>query len=152
MLNRDLRTLYAGMAAVAAVGLIGGAYMHPTLKPLEGGPQIQAGVAGERVDHAYDYAASWTSYQGQVPEYVIGTDWLKPPQYAMVDDVPDYRDEPITVDEADYAADTGDTTQAVADSEPEPQALPREPVAYPSLGGDITRRAEPPPEDVPTAG
>jgi|SRR5436190_20657724 hypothetical protein len=143
ILNRDLKRLFEGAAGVAAAGLMLGAFMHPTLRPDPlGAPRMEMGVAGARAAYAPDQAATWTSYGGRLPDYVVGTDSLKPP--------PAYRDDPtLVVDTADEP-ERPETYQRrqVAWQEP-----PREPVAYPSTSGgvpyesDLPRAPEPPDED-----
>jgi hypothetical protein len=155
ILNGDLRRLFQGAAGVALGGLMLGAVMHPTLKgPDElGGPQMLMGVSGARSAYAPDLAATWTSYVGQVPDDVVGTDWAHPPQAQIA-----YADGPVVV--ADIAdepqADTGQAVEAVQTTWREPA---REPPRYPSMSGappndsDLPPPPEPPDdEDGPIAG
>lgn len=157
--ERDLRTLFSGAAAVVVAGLVAGSYMHPNLRAADalGGPQMLAGVSGARA-HGYDTGQGW-SYQGQTPDYVIGTDWLKPPQ---MDDIDkriaamgryDGDSAPVMAYAAEeHAADAIDTRA----QDPAP-----EPVSYPSVSGgryyesDLPAPPAPPAEDdttVPTVG
>ena len=149
--NRDLRSLFGGAAVAVASGLILGGVMQPNLRADDRpeGPQILAGIAAPRADHLYDVGASWAAYRGRVPDHVIGTDWLKPREYAVL--AYDERSEPAP------EADTVVFTAEEAPAEPMEMAQrweepPREPVSYPSMSGgaytgaDLPQAPEPPPE------
>jgi hypothetical protein len=87
--NRDLKSLLQGVAGVAACGLMLGAAMHPTLnvgdKP--GGPQMLLSGGGPRAsDGATDRGVG--AYAGRTPEYVVGTDWSRPPAPVYADTTP----------------------------------------------------------------
>lgn len=123
----DLRKLLAGAAGVAVVGLLCGAAMQPQLRApgdVEG-QQIQAGVSGVRTP--YDGTIAYSSYANGVPDYVIGTDWLQPPQYDLHQELPEpeYHDYASSFDEPAYEP-------AVVATWEEP---PREPPRYPSIDG-----------------
>lgn len=122
----DLRKLFGGAAGVAVAGLLAGAAMQPKLlEPGElAGQQIQAGVSGVRTP--YDGTAAYSSYPHGIPDHVIGTDWLQPPQYAY-EALPEpiYEDEFSAFDEPAY-----EPVAVAAWEEP-----PREPTRYPSRDG-----------------
>jgi len=145
----DLKSLAVGVGLSAAAGLLLGAAMQPDLRgPGETeGQQIQAGVSGVRQAPAYA-AGGAAVYDGQVPDYVLGTDWLKasqaeaPPDMASLDEV-----------EVIYPDDH-------ADAEPIAvvrwEEAPREPPHYPSIEGGVAYGVAyggelppppPPPED-----
>lgn len=138
---QDLKSLMLGAMGVAAAGLFAGAVMQPNLLApgdVEG-LQMQMGVSGPRAYAPGDPAASWTSYASGIPDYVIGTDWLKAPQYEA--EAP-----------AEYAYD--DEASAFDEPEPEPvvaanvyEEPPREPPHYPSIDGGrayaVTETARP---------
>ena len=150
--NEDLRSLFTGAAMVAVAGLAAGGLMYPDLRgPADAeGPQLQAGVSGARTQHYGEMTASWAAYDGRVPDYVIGTQWLQPPQHpeyveAEAEEIPPQEETVV------YTAATGDTTEAVEAGWQEP---PREPVTYPSTNGGVPYGADlpkppPPPEDDP---
>lgn len=160
ILNSDLRKLALGAAPVALAGLIAGGFMHPTLKVGDGlgGPQMLAGVAGARGEPSASGSASWTNYQGRVPEYVVGADWVRPPQTerAYREDSRDFvQDVEPAEEEHAYAAEERAAT-AVEQRYEEPA---REPVSYPSTSGgafnpsDLPAAPEPPVEPFgPAAG
>ncbi|MFN3583149.1 hypothetical protein [Phenylobacterium sp.] len=77
----DLKPLAVGVGLAAATGLMLGAAMQPDLHgPAEAeGPQLLAGVSGPR-QAAVHATGGVDAYQGQVPDYVLGTDWLKAQQ------------------------------------------------------------------------
>ncbi len=151
--NRDLRQLFLGLPAVVLVGLAAGAVAHPTLNLGEiGGPQLQAGTSGVRSPPAAGIV-SWAAYGPDVPEYVTGTDWTRPP---ADDDALDARIEAI--DDAPVMAWAADDHAADAY---EPAAAPEtalQPVSYPSTDGgavyeqDLPPPPEPPMDEVPAAG
>jgi hypothetical protein len=141
ILNGDLKRLFEGAACVTAAGLMLGLMARPELRPDMGAPRLELGAAGARADHATDETASWTSYGGAIPDYVIGTDWSRPqPAYLQ--------EEPFV---------TGDGPEAPVDEaqvgEPRQvswQEPPREPAAYPSLSGGAPYDADlPPPPEPP---
>jgi hypothetical protein len=131
----DLKVFLPGAAAALACGLLLGGAMQPHLdaddRPV--GPQIIAAASGERSDVSPDTGLSFAAYHGQVPDYVLGTDWKKtmawpderaavsPPTRLAVQDDAAPADPPVTFTRAAY-------------DEPTPQ-----PHAYPSLGGGAGR-------------
>lgn len=132
ILNRDLKSLFSGAAVAVAAGLVSGGLMHPGLLALGevGGPQLQAGVSGSRAAPYGGGSARLISHDGTVPDYVIGTDWLRPPPHAAYGDEDEAPAEAETVVYAD--AEVGPAADAVAAGWEEP---PREPVSFPSTAG-----------------
>ena len=149
--NQDLKRLVQGVAGVAASGLLLGAVMHPTLtnvgdKPE--GPQMLLGGGGVRAgEHAADPGVG--AYAGQLPDYVVGADWTRPPAA--------YADPPQETDQ-------GEAVVFTSEDAPPPAIVtragwrdePREPVAYPSANGGATYEddlpAPPPAPDETDAG
>ena len=78
--NQDLKTLFVGSVFAVALGLVGGAAMEPNLRFEAGpkGPQIIAGDSGPRASREEDPNAAYASYADKMPDYVIGSDWVKP--------------------------------------------------------------------------
>jgi hypothetical protein len=118
LLNQDLKTLFIGAAFVVALGLVGGAAMQPNLDAGDGpqGPQILAGQSGARAQDTDNPYAVFAAYPQTLPDYVIGSDWLKP----------------LPEGEAiwDAAAATGDETPVYAVAEaPEAPVAPEAPIA-----------------------
>jgi hypothetical protein len=130
--DRDMKSLLLGAAGVAAVGLLCGAAMQPNLRApgdVEG-TQLQAGVSGPRIYGSGDPAASWTSYATSgVPDYVVGTDWLRPPQYEH-EALPEYA---YADDASAYDVPAYEPAAGVAVSVYDEPA--REPTRYPSMDG-----------------
>lgn len=126
---RDLRPAIYGMAIATVAGLILGGVSKPDIREMTDldGPQLVAGQGGERLGPGSVQTASWTSYGGQVPDYVIGTDWTQPDQpveMALAEPEPEparivYEAPPVRLAPVKY--------------ESEPAAPP----SYPSMGGDI---------------
>lgn len=132
----------AGIAAVA--GLLMGAVAKPDLRTDDRpeGPQVIAGWAGVRSTGPFDDGATFASYQGQIPDYVLGADWKKaltPP--------PEPKPVRVAAAEEDPPPEPVVFTQATYD---EPA---REAPSYPSLQGgapygmDLLPPAHPEAED-----
>lgn len=144
--NADLKSLFTGVGVAAGAGLLMGLALQPQLRAFGEieGPQIMAGVSGVRSAQPYDPSAGFNAYQNQIPDYVLGTDWLKPPEY-LSDELPEipYEDETAAFDEPAYEAP------------PEPVAVarweepPREPVRFPSTDGGVPYGVDLPPPPAP---
>jgi hypothetical protein len=144
--NRDLKTLFGGVAIAAASGLLMGGVMYPDLDADKvEGPQILMGGGGARSDATIP-ESGLSSYAGRVPDYVIGTDALKPAQYQVVA----YEERP----EAE-PAETGEASDVMAYEAPPVRwhDEPREPTSYPSQRGNVVYAADlPPPPEPPADG
>ncbi|WP_082765798.1 MULTISPECIES: hypothetical protein [unclassified Phenylobacterium] len=137
--NRDLKTLLSGVSIAAAAGLVMGAALYPDLDEDEiRGPQILLSGGGPRGEAPVSDAGIGV-YAGRVPDYVIGTDALKPPQHQVL--AYEDRAEP-------ELADTGETGDVMAyEAPPEIQPArwhdePREPSRYPSEHGNAVHEAD----------
>lgn len=147
--NEDLKTLFSGVAVAAASGLLMGAAFYPNLHEDDiKGPQMLLNGGGPRAE-AYATDAGWSAYRGRVPDYVVGTDSLRPPQYQAL-----AYEERVTHE----TADTGQTADVMAYEAPieaQPakwQDEPREPSRYPSQAGNVAYETDlpappPPPSD-----
>jgi hypothetical protein len=149
ILNRDLKTLFSGVAVATVAGLTLGMAMYPNLDiDKVGGPQIQMNGGGPRGEAAMSQA-SLSGYAGRVPDYVVGTDSLKPPQYQVLA----YNDRA----EPEYA-DTGDAADVMAYEAPRAEPVryqdePREPTSYPSQRGNAVHEVDlPAPPAAPAEG
>ena len=143
-----VRTLYAGSTLALAAGLLLGAAMKPDLAAFERpeGPQIisqgpQAGPTGP-----FDDRLTYAGYSGQIPDYVLGTDWKKLVEAPLpaAEPEPDvtYYDSPV-LDEEPPRAEVGVYTPAVYRTPAEDLG------AYPSLSGgaayeDVSRAEKTP--------
>jgi hypothetical protein len=123
----------AGLAAVA--GLLMGAVAKPDLRGDDRpeGPQILSATGGARSTGPFDDGASFASYRGQVPDYVLGADWKKaltapPPQVANPSP-------PAKLAEVDEPPDMP-LTRADYDDGPSP------PPTYPSMQGGAQHGAD----------
>lgn len=132
-----LKILFAGVAASAALGLLLGDLMTPDflalaeLQAAEPLPQIPVPRRAQAVGH--DLAAEWTSLTGDIPDYVIGTDWSQPAAVALA-----VAAQESSLPEREPAAETPPApnpaaAQAAARDQADLHASP----AYPSQGGDI---------------
>ncbi|MBU1376564.1 MAG: hypothetical protein KKE02_14065 [Alphaproteobacteria bacterium] len=144
ILNRDLKTLFGGVAVAAAAGLLMGSAMYPDLDAGErAAPQIQMPGGGPRAMTSGSDAGV-QSYGGHVPDYVIGTDALKPRQDLQAIA---YADQADTGQAADVV-----TYEAPAQVQPARwQDEPREPTSYPSQRGNVVYTADLPAPPAPPA-
>lgn len=140
-----LRMLYQGLAIACAAGLVAGAAMKPSLREIDGpaGPQMLAGVSGDRV-YSYGYTATdFAARPGPPPDYVVGTDWLRPPMdpqpVAYMPPEPAYDEAYEDLPPIAYAAPA---PYELADLEPPP------PPRIPSLDGDVLGGRAPPPTPI----
>ncbi len=131
----DMRVAAGGAALALAMGLMLGGAMHPDLAGDDrpGGPQIILGKAAERSTGPFDPRPQMAGYSGQVPDYVLGTDWKRaanwrPPTAAVAPPLP----------------------EQVRDDDPQPPPVlarvayedePPHHHRYPTLGDDLPRRA-----------
>lgn len=125
-----MKALFQGVPIVVVAGLLLGAVLQPQLALSDdpAGPQTLMGVSARR--EPTDMAWTSASYSGPVPDYVLGTDWLRPPSYAPVEELA-----PPPEDIApppDFIAWTP-PSEPIVDSE----ELVTAPPAYPSETGDI---------------
>ena len=139
----ERKAVLVGTGVALAAGLLMGAAMQPELifdAVRLSGPQIQAGSAGLRGSGPYDGMARVSSFSGQVPDYVIGTDSLKP--MAWPDDPA--ADDRVADDPA-YKPPQPEPVRMAAASWQEPPAPAPE---YPSERGGVPLAADlpaPPP-------
>lgn len=127
-----MKALFQGAPYVVAAGLLLGAALQPQLAVSDqpGGPQMLMGVSAPRASDDM----SWTaSYSGPVPDYVLGTDWTRPPAYseAAYTSAPE-PDLYLPVD--DYAPPPEPVFRA---AEPVTVAAIAAPPRYPSEGGEV---------------
>src|SRR5687767_9170373 len=74
----DQKPFY-GVAVAVVAGLMVGGAMKPTLRDSGDpeGPQLLGPKSGERIEFV-DSRSSFAAYRYGIPEWVIGTDWLRP--------------------------------------------------------------------------
>ena len=135
-----MKALLTGAAVALAAGLLMGAVAKPDLAGDDrpAGPQILAGWGGGRSTGPFDDGAALANYKGQLPDYVLGTDWkrsLTPPAQ-MADAPPPAEARMAVIDVAEMPV-----TRAAYDEAPHTQPI------YPSLqggqGGDLLPPAHP---------
>jgi hypothetical protein len=133
------QALHYSIVSAAVAGLLVGGVLKlgPDALAEFGGPQILiSGSADRALDGNGGHGgAAFASYNGEIPDYVLGSDWTQPPDYLIAADIDAYE-----YDLADAAAPA-----------PEPEIenavfvapvkisvpAPPKPVSYPSLDGDI---------------
>lgn len=156
-----LKILFAGVAASAALGLLLGDLMTPDfvalaeLQASEPLPQIPVPPRARAMGH--ELAAEWTSLTGDIPDYVIGTDWTQPGAAALAfeadardaapDPEPAAKSSPETAkSQAPVAQPDHAAAQAAARDQAELHTAP----SYPSQGGGILAGLESPPAPPPS--
>jgi hypothetical protein len=153
--DKDTKTVAGGAALALTCGLMLGGAMRPDLgddgRPA--GPQQIAGWSATRSTGPFDPGATATyasysgaGYSGQVPDYVIGTDWKKtlawPDERAAVS--PPARAEAVR-DEAPPPDESPEWAAPVSRAAYEPPPAPHG--RYPSMGDEAP--AAPPDDDAP---
>ena len=124
-----MKTQLAGAGVALVAGLLMGAVAKPDLNGDDrpAGPQMLAGSGGARGAGPFGDGATFANYSGQVPDYVLGTDWKKaltpPPVIA----------EPPPV--AAKLAQNDDPLPDVAFTRATYDEPPRAPPSYPSVQG-----------------
>ena len=145
------QALYYSIASAAVAGLLFGGVMKlgPDALAETGGPRILVTGVGKRAV-APEYNSGgvlFASRNGEIPEYVIGTDWTRPVEFALAGDVYGYG----YGYEYDYDYAEADYGYAEAAPEPAPQidhsafvapvkisSPPKvKPTSYPSIDGDV---------------
>lgn len=139
------QALYYSIASAACAGLLVGGTMKlgPDALSEIGGPQILISGGGERAaSGAYDNGGVlFTSQNGDVPEYVVGTDWTRP-QYAALSYDVGYQDADDSYAPTAPAADAN-IDEAVYTAPIKISSPPKlQPVSYPSIDGDVVGHAE----------
>ena len=146
----DLRQAFYGMAIATVAGLAIGGVSKPDIREMTDldGPQLLSGTSGERLAPGIRQNASWTSYGGQVPDYVIGTDWIQPAY--PVEMAPAHPEPGADPEPARMVNEAPPVRLAPVKYVSEAAAAPW----YPSMGGDIlagvqAAAASPTPESAP---
>ena len=139
------QALYYSIASAAVAGfLFGGALkLGPNALAETGGPRMLITGTGKRVI-APEYGSGgvlFASRNGEIPDYVIGTDWAQPVDFAPAADVYGYAYEYAEADdgyaEPEPAPEPAPQIDHAAFAAPLKISSPPEPVSYPSLDGDV---------------
>lgn len=147
MERAKLKTVLLGAGIALAAGLLMGAAAKPDLAADDRpeGPQIMAGWPGARSTGPFDDGATFASYKGQLPDYVLGTDWKKslaPPPLPR-----EPREERLARNDDAPLPEVVEFTHAAYDEPAHPAP------SYPSVqGGEAPPAAEPAPADPGFAG
>lgn len=131
-----MRTVLLGAAISAAAGLLMGAAARPDLSADERpeGPQIIAEGADAGSTGPFDDSATLANYKGQLPDYVLGTDWKR--SLAPLPSLPEPREERLARNDDAALPDVVEYTRP-AYTHPAYDEPPRRPPAYPSLQGGV---------------
>jgi hypothetical protein len=136
---------FYGVAVAAMAGLLLGGAMKPTLRDREGpvGPQQLGPASGARAEFI-DSRSAFSDYRHGVPDWVIGTDWLRPAY-------PPPLDETLEPETPSYEVASWDPPPPPTYAEPQPEPAPDP--TYPSMGGGILQGIGPAPAaEQPIAG
>jgi hypothetical protein len=132
-----VKALLGGACVALVAGLLMGAVAKPDLgydgRPA--GPQMLAAWGGARSSGPFDDGEAFANYKGQIPDYVLGTDWkraLNPP-VEMAEPSPLPREPKVAA--IDTAPDLPVTHAAYDDPPPEAPS-------YPSLQGGQSNDAD----------
>lgn len=126
--------LLAGVLVASLSGLLLGAAMHPTLQGADenGGPRMLIAGGGPRGDAASGSDASWSNYPGRLPDYVVGTDWLRARAEPALTVASIYDIAPDLPDESQDTVEQHPVAYATAERDNEQPARP----LYPSIDGN----------------
>lgn len=137
MESGKLKILLLGVGAATLLGLMAGGLATPDFATLATTKADEPSPTSARRGLGHELAANWTSFTGEIPDYVIGTDWATPgAAAAALQDSPAFAETdppapahsgpppPTVVRAAAHASDAAATA--------DPSAPPP-----PSLGGDI---------------
>lgn len=130
MWDWKMKALFLGLSVATVAGLSAGGAMKPVLSDFEGGPQFASPLSPRRAPPTWAETASWTSYGANIPDYVIGTDWVSP-EVAMAVAAQDPEPEPAESPPPPPPPPPEPKPAPQAESPPEPH------LSYPSVGGDI---------------
>lgn len=146
-----MKALFAGVGAAAVAGMLMGAAMKPNLAGDDrpAGPQILAGWSGARSTGPFDPGMSFADYQGNIPDYVVGTDWKSAAAFSFREDV---AYEPAETPDYYQEAKREPAQYAETRYEEPPRAAP----VYPSMSGGVAhdvlaRVPDAAPQPVPTS-
>jgi hypothetical protein len=122
-----VKALLIGAGVALAAGLSMGFAMQPHLDAVDRpeGPQMFATVSADHSTGPFDDGATYASYHGNLPDYVVGTDWKK----ASAPYIPAVSSEATFARPRAVAEETAIPTRA--DYQEPPAARP----GYPSLDG-----------------
>lgn len=75
----SVKVLLMGAGVAVAAGMSMGYVMQPHLDTVDRpeGPQMFVAVSAERSTGPFDDGAAYAGYHGDLPDYVVGTDWNK---------------------------------------------------------------------------
>lgn len=135
--SRKTKILLLGVGAATLLGLMAGGLATPDFAALEISKAAEPTPTAVRRNLGHGLAANWTSFTGEIPDYVIGTDWAAPgaaaaalqSEAAFAEDAPPALP-PIIAPTVAAVRATAHASDASA-TEDKPPAPP------PSLGGDI---------------
>jgi hypothetical protein len=130
--------LRMSIATAAVAGLLTGGVMKlgpDTLADRPIGPQILVSGASKRVIDANGWYADvqFAGYNGEVPEYVLGTDWTQPQVYDVA-----FEDEAYSYTPAEELPDAQVEKAVLVEDTARPvEYAEATQVSYPSVDGDI---------------
>ncbi|WP_304217218.1 hypothetical protein [Phenylobacterium aquaticum] len=134
--SEKTKILLLGIGAAALLGLAAGGLVTPDFGALAIAQDAQPLPVRKPRGLGHALAANWTSFTGEIPDYVIGTDWATPGAAAAAlqdepaADEPAPRSTPVHVPTLAQVRLEAHASDAIAQAD-----LPAAPP--PSMGGDI---------------
>jgi hypothetical protein len=135
------QAFYYSIASAAVAGLLFGGVMKlgPDALAETGGPRMLITGTGQRVI-APEYGSGgvlFASRNGEIPEYVIGTDWTQPMDVMLAGDVYGYDYAEADYGYAEPAPEPAPQIDHAAFAAPVKISSPPKRVSYPSIDGDV---------------
>jgi hypothetical protein len=135
MESRKTKILLLGVGAATLLGLMAGGLATPDFAALATTKDAEATPTTARRGLGHELAANWTSFTGEIPDYVIGTDWATPgAAAAALQDTPAEAEPPAPTPVAPPPPAAVRATAHASDAAAMVEAPAPPP---PSLGGDI---------------
>jgi hypothetical protein len=136
MESRKTKILLLGVGVAALLGLMAGGLATPDFATLTTRKDAEPTPTTARRGLGHEMAANWTSFTGEIPDYVIGTDWATlGAAAAALQDIPAEADPPAQA--AAAAPPPPAVVRAVAHASDAAATAEAPPPPPPSIGGDI---------------
>lgn len=87
MESRKTKILLLGVGVATLLGLMAGGLATPDFATLATTKAAEPTPTTTRRGLGHELAANWTSFTGEIPDYVIGTDWATPGAAAHASDL-----------------------------------------------------------------
>ncbi|HEX5379374.1 MAG TPA: hypothetical protein VFW47_12405 [Phenylobacterium sp.] len=123
-----MRALFLGTSVATVIGLSAGGAMKPVASDFQTGPRSLTPASVRRATSDWSEAVNWTKYGADLPDYVIGADWVT-------------AEIPMIEMESEPVAEAAPPPPPPPPPEPPRQMIEDDrqapALSYPSVGGDI---------------